>query len=54
MLFAFKSRSTIDKLNKDLSSKFEMKDLSETKNVLGIEIERDRKGGKVSLTQKGI
>ena len=30
-----------------------MKDLSEVKKVLGIEIERDWKSGKVSLTQKG-
>jgi len=30
-----------------------MKDLGEAKKVLGIEIERNRKGGKVSLTQKG-
>ena len=31
MLIASKSRSAIDKLKKDLSSEFEMKDLSETK-----------------------
>jgi len=49
ILIAFKSRSAIDKLNKDLSFKFEMK----AKKVLGMEIERDQKGGKVSLTQKG-
>ena len=30
-----------------------MKDLGETKKVLGMEIERDRKSGKVFLTQKG-
>ena len=30
-----------------------MKDLGEANKVLGIEIERDRKGNKVSLTQKG-
>ena len=29
-----------------------MKDLSEAKKVLGVEIERDQKYGKVSLTQK--
>jgi len=29
-----------------------MKDLGETKKVLGLEIERDRKGGKVSLIHK--
>jgi len=48
-----KSRFAIDKLKKDLSSEFEMKDLGEAKKVLDMEIERDRKSGKVSLTQKG-
>jgi len=53
MLIASKSRSTIDKLKKDLSSKFEMKDHSEAKKVLSMEeIERHRKSDKVSLTQK--
>ena len=52
MLIASKSRSTINKLKKDLSSEFEMKDLGEAKKVLGIEIERDRRSSKVSLTQK--
>ena len=52
MLIASKRKSTIDKL-KDLSSKFEMKNLGEAKKVLGIEIERDRKCNKVILTQKG-
>jgi len=47
MFIAYKGRSAIDKLN-DLSSEIEMKDLGEEK-VLGMEIERDRKGGKVSL-----
>jgi len=46
----FKSRSAIDKLKKDLSSKFEMKDLSEAKKVLGMEIKRDQKSGNVCLT----
>jgi len=53
MLIASKSRSAIDKLKKYLSSEFEMKDLGETKKVLGMEIERDGRSGKVSLTQKG-
>ena len=53
MLIASKTRSTIDELKKDLSSKFEMKDLGEAKKVLGMEIEQDRRSGKVSLTQKG-
>jgi len=30
-----------------------MKDLGEAKKVLGMDIERDRRSGKVSLTQKG-
>ena len=49
MLIVSKSRSAIDKL-KDLFFKFEMKNLGEVKKVLGMEIERDQKGGKVSLT----
>jgi len=53
MLIASKSRSAIDKLKNDLSFEFEMKDLGEAKKVLGIEIERDRRSGKISLMQKG-
>jgi len=52
MLSASKSRFAINKL-KDLSSEFKMKDLGDAKKVLGMKIERDWKGGKVSLTQKG-
>ena len=51
MLIASKSRSAIDKLKKNLSSEFEMKDPSEEKKMLGIKIERDQKGDKVNLTQ---
>ena len=39
MLIASKTRSAIDELKKDLFSEFEMKDLGETKKVLGMEIE---------------
>ena len=53
MLITSKNKSAIDKLKKDLSSKFEMKDLSEAKKVLRMDIKRDCKGGKVSLTQNG-
>jgi len=53
MLITSKSSFTIDKLKKDLSFEFEMKDLNEVKKVVGMEIERDHKGSKVSLTQKG-
>jgi len=52
MLIASKSRLAIAKL-KDLVSLLEMKDLGETKKVLGMEIDHDRKGDMVSLTQKG-
>jgi len=52
MIIASKSRSAIDKLKKNLSFEFEIKDLGEAKKVLGMEIERDRRSGKVSLTQK--
>ena len=52
ILIASKSRPAIDKLKKDLSSEFEMKDLGEAKKVPGIDIERDRKSGKFRLTQK--
>ena len=38
---ASKSRSKINKLKKDLSSEFKMKDLGEVKKGLGMEIERD-------------
>ena len=54
MFIASKSRSAINKLKKDLSSKFEIKNLGEAKKVLGMEIERDRRSGKVSLTQRSI
>jgi len=53
MLITSKSRSPIDKLKKDLSFKFEMKDLGEVKKVLSMEIKRDRRSGNVNLTQKG-
>jgi len=52
MLIASTNRSSIDKLRVRLLSKFEMKDLGEAKRILGVEIERDRVKGKVSLTQK--
>ena len=53
MLIASRSRSAIDALKRDLSSEFEMKDLGEARKVLGMEITRDRRIGRVSLTQKG-
>ena len=53
MLIASKIRSAIDKLKKQLSFEFEMKDFGEEKKMLGMEIERDRKIGKICFTQKG-
>jgi len=50
MLIVSKSKSVINKFKKDLSSEFEMKDLGKAKKVLGMEIERDRRNGKISLT----
>jgi len=41
ILITFKRRSAIEKLKKDLSSEFMMKDLGKAKKVLGMEIERD-------------
>jgi len=41
MLIVSKSISAIDKLKKDLSSEFEMKNLGKAKKVLDMEIERD-------------
>ena len=53
MLITFKSRSAIDRLRKQLSFEFEVKDPGESKKVLDMEIERDRDSVKFCLTQKG-
>ena len=52
MLIASTNRSSIDKLKIRLSSEFEMKDLGEAMMMLGMEIERDRVKGKMSLTRR--
>ncbi|GKV16510.1 hypothetical protein SLEP1_g27143 [Rubroshorea leprosula] len=52
MLIAAKSMLIIDDLKKQLSGEFEMKDLGAAKKILGMEIHRDRKGGKLFLSQK--
>ena len=44
MLFATKSQVKIDRLKAQLSKEFDMKDLGEAKNILGMEINRDREG----------
>jgi len=53
MLIASERRSGIERLKKQLSSEFEMKDLGESKKVLGTKIEKDMYSGKIRLTQKG-
>ena len=52
ILITSKSRSAIDKLKKDLSFEYEIKDLGEAKKVLSMEIEWDWKSCTVSLIQK--
>lgn len=51
MLIASKDKSLISKLKFQLSEEFEMKDLSAAKKILGMEIQRDRKAGKLYLSQ---
>ncbi|BBG99268.1 transposable element gene [Prunus dulcis] len=52
MLIACKSKVEIERLKTQLSNEFEMKDLGEARKILGMEIERDRAKGKISLCQK--
>jgi len=49
-----KSRFAIDRLKKDLSSEFEMKNLCEAKKVLGLEIERDQERWQDLFDIKGV
>ena len=53
MLIAAKDMFEINRLKAQLSGEFEMKDLGAAKKILGMEIRRDRKAGKLSLSQKG-
>ena len=50
MLIASKNVEEIEKLKTQLNQEFEMKDLGEAKNILGMEITRDREGDKICLT----
>ncbi|KAH9780058.1 retrovirus-related pol polyprotein from transposon TNT 1-94-like protein [Citrus sinensis] len=47
-----KNRDEIERLKKQLASKFEMKDLGDAQRILGMEIRRDKKNVSVWLTQK--
>ena len=51
MLIASKNPVEIEKLKAQLKKEFEMKDLGEAKKILGMEISRDRKLGRLCLTQ---
>jgi len=51
MLIAAHKRSDVDKLKAQLSSTFSMKDLGPIKKILGMEVFRDQKAGKLWLSQ---
>ncbi|CAM8965330.1 unnamed protein product [Rhodiola kirilowii] len=50
MLIAGSSAQEVSKLKKQLSKRFAMKDLGQAKQILGMQIERDRKAGKMHLS----
>ena len=52
MLIASRSHTEIEKLKTQLNREFEMKDLGEAKKILGMEISKDRKLGRLCLSQK--
>ena len=52
MIVASKSMAEINKLKIQLARTFDMKDLGATKQILGIEIHRDKEHGKLWLSQK--
>jgi hypothetical protein len=52
MLIACKDMSKIQELKKQLGDEFDMKDLGAAQKILGIEIRRDRKAGKIWLSQE--
>ncbi|CAM8887961.1 unnamed protein product [Rhodiola kirilowii] len=51
MLIAGSSAQEVSKLKKQLFKRFRMKDVGEAKQILGMQIERDRKAGKLHLSQ---
>lgn len=53
MLIACKHKAEILKLKDALSSEFEMKDLGNTKRILGMDISRDRNKSVLTLFQEG-
>ena len=53
MLIAAKDGREIRQVKEQLSKEFDMKDLGATKKILEIEIQINRKEGKLYLSQKG-
>ncbi|KAL9811853.1 putative RNA-directed DNA polymerase [Arabidopsis thaliana] len=53
MLIAAKSVAEINKIKKDLSEGFEMKDMGAASRILGIDISRNRSEGTLELSQSG-
>ena len=53
MLIAAKSVAEINKIKKDLSEGFEMKDMGAASRILGIDISRNRSKGTLELSQSG-
>lgn len=51
MLLVAKRMSEIKKIKEMLGKEFDMKDLGPTKRILGMDIERDRAGGVLKLSQ---
>ena len=49
MLIGSKNKGEIERLKKQLASKLEMKDLGDAQRIIGIEIRRDKKNGRVWL-----
>ena len=52
MLVASKSMVEINRLKTQVARTFDMKDLGELKQMLGMEIHRDMKNGKLWLSQQ--
>ncbi|KAH9793297.1 hypothetical protein KPL71_004477 [Citrus sinensis] len=52
MLIVSKNINEIERLNKQLASEFEMKDLGDAQRILGMEIHRDKKNGSVWMTKQ--
>ena len=52
MLIVGRDTCKIDKLKKEVSKTFEMKDLGSASQILGIKISRDRTNGKLWLSQE--